>query len=339
MNNLTPLTILVGGNGSGKSTVLEALLIGASNQPEDALGRAINRRIGTPLSFRALFWKLGRDGDASIVVQTDAPASNARVTNILYPEDDSYSVNMNLRLDPPNFSATVEGLRVNFEQVKPPYYVQSYKVGSRYIHHLDGVSRLRLVDPQKMSYASLPEMYSFMRTLGQDVNDNFQALVKEILPDVKEIAMLDFKGSDLHLIYKEYSVPVSVAGDGVYATIRQALELVTQSRGVVLLEEPEVHLHYRLLYTSSKLIWAAIKRGIQIVLTTHSLEFIDALLEAAPTTRMSTRSLLSAQTLWKAVCSPVAIQGKRRYSHAAKYRTTSDESCATRVSHLLRGIP
>ncbi|MCX6382735.1 MAG: AAA family ATPase [Armatimonadetes bacterium] len=64
--------------------------------------------------------------------------------------------------------------------------------------------------------------------------------------------------------------------------MRLTLELVTCAGGTVLIEEPEVHQHYHTMHLTAKVIWAAIKRNIQVILTTHSLEFIDALLEARP---------------------------------------------------------
>ena len=50
-----------------------------------------------------------------------------------------------------------------------------------------------------------------------------------------------------------------------------------------MLEEPEVHQHPGALRQSAKAIWAAIRRGIQVVISTHSLEFIDTLLSEVQT--------------------------------------------------------
>jgi AAA15 family ATPase/GTPase len=46
----------------------------------------------------------------------------------------------------------------------------------------------------------------------------------------------------------------------------------------VLLEEPESHQHPANLRLAARSIHAAVRRGIQVVSTTHSLEFIDILL-------------------------------------------------------------
>lgn len=48
--------------------------------------------------------------------------------------------------------------------------------------------------------------------------------------------------------------------------------------GVVLLEEPEVHQRPRAIHQSAKAILAAVRREVQVVLSTHRLDLIDALL-------------------------------------------------------------
>ena len=44
------------------------------------------------------------------------------------------------------------------------------------------------------------------------------------------------------------------------------------------MEEPEAHMHPGAIRQCARVILAAVRRNIQVVLTTHSLELIDALL-------------------------------------------------------------
>ncbi|MCX6380632.1 MAG: AAA family ATPase, partial [Armatimonadetes bacterium] len=69
LNDLTPLTILVGGNGSGKSTVLEALYIGANKNPAYAIAESVSRRMDFPGNHRWLIWKEGREGNANVDIR------------------------------------------------------------------------------------------------------------------------------------------------------------------------------------------------------------------------------------------------------------------------------
>jgi predicted ATPase len=62
-----------------------------------------------------------------------------------------------------------------------------------------------------------------------------------------------------------------------------ALELAALPGGVQLIEEPEVHMHPGAIRLAAQAMLAAVNRGVQIVVSTHSLELIDALLsEATP---------------------------------------------------------
>lgn len=47
------------------------------------------------------------------------------------------------------------------------------------------------------------------------------------------------------------------------------------------MEEPEVYQHPKAIWQSAKVILLNMRRGVQTVLTTHSLELIDALLAEA----------------------------------------------------------
>jgi AAA15 family ATPase/GTPase len=65
--------------------------------------------------------------------------------------------------------------------------------------------------------------------------------------------------------------------------VQLALETAVAPEGLVLVEEPEVYQHPRAIWANARGLLANVRRGVQIVLTTHSLELIDALLaEATP---------------------------------------------------------
>ena len=63
------------------------------------------------------------------------------------------------------------------------------------------------------------------------------------------------------------------------------MELAVRQGGVALLEEPETHLHPGAIRQAARAIHAAVGRDMQIALSTHSLELIDALLAESPEQR------------------------------------------------------
>jgi len=104
-------------------------------------------------------------------------------------------------------------------------------------------------------------------------------IVSEVFPGVSNVEILTESGEPiLHFVFADYSVPATLAGDGIQSLLRLSLELAASGGGVALLEEPEVHQHPGAIRRTARVILAAVRRQIQVVLTTHSLELIDALL-------------------------------------------------------------
>ena len=73
------------------------------------------------------------------------------------------------------------------------------------------------------------------------------------------------------------SVPVAIAGDGIQTLVQVTLAVARGPGSTVLLEEPEATQHPRSLDQSARAIVAAVKRGVQVILSTHSLDLIDML--------------------------------------------------------------
>jgi AAA ATPase domain len=124
----------------------------------------------------------------------------------------------------------------------------------------------------------LAQLYTEAVTQGR--RDDVRELLGAIVPGLRNLEILVSHRMEpvLHLVFADKSVPVALAGDGVRTMLRLSLELASRGRGLVLVEEPEVHQHPKALQQSARALLAAVRRGLQIVLATHSLELIDALL-------------------------------------------------------------
>jgi AAA15 family ATPase/GTPase len=87
----------------------------------------------------------------------------------------------------------------------------------------------------------------------------------------------------LFLVFRDHAIPVAAAGSGVEWLVHLGLGLALPPGCLALVEEPEVFLHPAAIQQAARAIWTAIRSGVQVVLTTHSLELIDALVSEPET--------------------------------------------------------
>jgi predicted ATPase len=249
LTDLTGLVVITGPNNSGKSTILDALYITCTREQGDALlHRLAQRRQGLPADS-ATSWLLRRGPRDALLhpvlrVATDANGRQLR-----------------------EFGFYLQGERV---QYRTP------------LEELGLVTECRLVDATMASQAdSLVRLYS--KAKARHVLEFAEAPLRELIPGFRRLDLLvDHVGQrDTPLLYMdlEHVVhPVALAGDGIQALVRQALELGAPPGSLVLMEEPEAHLHPGAMQQTARLILAAVRRDVQVILTTHSMEFLDLML-------------------------------------------------------------
>jgi len=242
LKDLTPLVILVGPNGSGKSTILEAAVISASANPNGAVQECIDRR-----DKREPRWLLLDAAQSSSSALTTDTGDRAELDLVLERNR----------------------IRAAFRQNgKGPVQPLALSV--------------RLVDAAVRDATSpLHSLYTKAVELGHRLA--VQEIVREVISGANSVEILtDEKNQPiLQIVFDGYTVPGSLVGDGIQRVLRLVLELASLHAGTVLMEEPEVFQHPGAIRLTAQAIVAAVRRDIQVILTTHSLELIDALLAAA----------------------------------------------------------
>jgi hypothetical protein len=273
LTDLAPLSILVGPNGSGKSTVLEGLFIGTSIQPAISLRAAVQRRAGSSTPARWLFWR-GGQGREEARVTVRFRREFYRRTTLSRDPDDERAIKGSVDVAPTQSWSNVGNFFLAGD-------AQNCRGDS--IDEEASVPDVCLLDEaDRASHAPLDDAYS-RAVKGGRRRDALQA-VQALLPTVQAVEILTEGGKpEVHLVFEEFSVPAGMAGEGIAAVLREALELVRPPDSLVLLEEPEVHKHPAAMVRSAKSIFEAVRRGVQVVLTTHSIEFIDRVLAEAQT--------------------------------------------------------
>jgi len=210
---------------------------------------------------------------------TDAPLEPAEAPPDVHPQAPLSSITLHQAVDGPLGSNAPTAVRTLF--------ALNNAYGHRPTPELPGGLRVRLLHP--VATRSHP----LWRTLSEAVRSGrAQAAVDLLRPvlgaDLQDLLYLpegdDGRVGNVHLRYPWGAVPVDVAGDGARALVRIALELAAQPAEVVLIEEPEVHLHPGAIWAVARALLEARRGGVQLILSTHSLELIDALVaQAGPT--------------------------------------------------------
>jgi predicted ATPase len=269
--DLTPLVVLVGPNGSGKSTILDALLIAANPQSGEGMVRAVSRREDLPYGGRWLFWKGAKEASATIAL--NAGEIGARTCELVLRSagPDHATIECLVKDEDANKQVRQTGASAHFQKGS-----QAGAGGSFAPMH--DVPELRFLDSQ-VGVPRTPLHQLFSRVVEQGLRNKIFAVLKDLIPDIEDIEILaEWDTPVVYLTFRDRAVPVALAGDGMRLLLRLSFELVTHPGGLVLMEEPEAHMHPGAIRQCARAIVAAVRRGVQVVLSTHSLELIDALL-------------------------------------------------------------
>ncbi|MCB1035713.1 MAG: ATP-binding protein [Acidobacteria bacterium] len=281
LEELAPLTILTGPNACGKSAVLDALLIGASPDPGDAVGRAVERHPATDGGSRWLFRKGSRK--AKVTLTDDSGKGWLRNLEWLDHCDEGLQEELIHRRSPPPYSMVLSGESEYADEAV--FGTTAFGGDNQFLGERRGgrgtskVALARLVDPG----LPVPLHRTFTMVSEAGRRDLVHTLLADLLPGFERLEIIALTDQDFGLAVTSEgrSVPVGLSGDGIQAFIQLALEVAVAPEGLVLVEEPEVYQHPSTLRHSARVLLANLRRGVQTVLTTHSLELIDALVSEA----------------------------------------------------------
>lgn len=292
LDGLGELTILTGPNGCGKSTALDALLIANHPRPDVGVALAVSRR---KASWNAAQWLVSNfAARASLACRT---SQGERVTTLVM-EHDVTSVERQLLAE----RALREPHRRIVIGVTSPLGRGEGSVA------FAGDNRYVLPDPEAFGFLMAKGHLARLVDPGRPkpVHEDFSTAVRQghkrlildtlrSLVDIDDLDILTEEGTPvLYVVPKQGgAIPVSMAGDGIQAVIQMAVEIGSIPTGVAFIEEPEVYQHPRALLQTARVVWAAVGRGIQVVISTHSLELIDAMIEASEAGMMQKAALFN----------------------------------------------
>lgn len=259
LEGLTKLTVLIGPNGSGKSSILDAIWIFTSSQPGLVMQSTMERHSGTGNNRKWFLYKGNKTNKMNI-------RGDILVDDIKTERNIGFEYN----LQQDNVAGVILDNGNVVGHVNPGF---NKPIKNNPIMDVKMIGKF-----SGLSQPNIHDLFSEMDIVGRQ-NEAVE-IIQKIMPNIKDVKILTENGSPfLFVSYPDYSVPVAISGDGVYSLIQLGLELALRSGGIALLEEPEIHLHPAAIRETAKVIWGAVRRGVQVILTTHSIELIDDLLE------------------------------------------------------------
>lgn len=322
---LSSLSVLVGPNNVGKSTVLEALLATLGGYDVKTVWQTLLRR-GGPVHHAAQHVFHGGARQAVVSVGSS--------------EDFQLSVTLSM----PEIRDVQQVRQARDEGLGDPNWALRAETRGRWAGrnvarsvrtHVDGARRLmtnfvELTDAHEAQIlwaafvdveavrapGALEDAYSRLESKRRVVR--VVRSLQRAMPTLTDLRILKVENDFvLHAIHGDAPpVPAYLAGDGFKRFLEVASAVYAAADGgVVLLEEPESFQHPRYLGELAVLLRDAVSLGAQVVLSTHSLELIDLLLQAPQDGAAGPLPTVHRLRLNDGVLRAVAVPGERaRYA-------------------------
>jgi energy-coupling factor transporter ATP-binding protein EcfA2 len=278
LENLTPVSLVVGANNSGKSSILEAA--GLFLRPPDPTQwvNAVRHR-DVDMSLVDGLWSLFPGGET------------------LHPDDGpSTSEQIAIRGSTANGERFVEARCFASQSVG----ADAEAVSARVEVMVDGLPAVTMKFPSSAAPAHQVPVYrvftvtpathystkALVEHLSRVVDEGKKQLAVALLQvfdkDVEDLDVIASLGREAVRVTHRTRGVVDLAsfGDGMRRSAALALALTRASQGVLLVDEIEAGIHHSVLRpVLARLLEAAAASRVQILATTHSLEAVDALLD------------------------------------------------------------
>ncbi|MFN9733171.1 MAG: AAA family ATPase [Microcystis sp.] len=309
MANLGRINLLVGKNNSGKTSILEAILIYVSKLDIGKIQKIFNHRgeyshreidaanlLGGKVQsydIKNLFYKyLLKDNQKIVIYEPDKPANRVILSIQCTSKELLSKVNKNnlqaigsfclvveFEHQEKVYSLSPEGeiLQINLNDKKPS---QDFK-------------KLKLFWIAPQSIAVNTNRYFFSQSLLNSTDNLVIEALKIIEPKIEKIATTEeFQQSPFNpewvgrggfmvkLAGAEEPVSIGSLGDGIWRMLGLVLAMVNLENGILLVDEIDSGLHFTVMTDMWKVVWEIAKKlNIQVFATTHSRDCWQSLAE------------------------------------------------------------
>ena len=312
MNNLGRITLVGGRNGVGKTALLEALwMLSAPDLPE--LSERMNEMRGLPSQgrdsvFQDMFFGYDTDSRIKIAARGDWKGNSARALEVFLQERKRIDAIRASGSSQPNPSAIERLNRPQFESETEVVFKYNHDDGKEYVSRAwwvadqfrsagltgtasagDGIVGERQAVRNRANSIFIPAVHrENLHSIAAKFSDaQLQGDVEKILaiaklpePRLKGLTLITIKDVPVIHAYLEgmrRPIPVQLLGEGLNRMLGLALSMEQASGGMMLIDEIENGLHYRVQREVFCILLELAKAfDVQIFATTHSRECIVA---------------------------------------------------------------
>jgi len=279
IDDLRQVTLLIGRNGSGKSSILEALyMTSACSSPIDdvrginKLDYVVNRRgnRGSWDDARNILWYT-LDTSSPIIIELnegrytfqifDAPLGH-RPVRLKTPDGLIELAEGYCAKSPQELWSTASGINIKGELVELRDYLRGFL----------------FIDRQLLSRPENVEKFSWSRVAAKRLDKQVISMIgEEFEVDAESLTYIPIgKEYCLALQTSETTTRVDDLGDGARIALLSSLLILAYRPTLVLIEEPELHMHPAGLYTYMKFLLKLMKQfNAQLIASTHSIELVQ----------------------------------------------------------------
>ncbi|WP_167306396.1 AAA family ATPase [Caballeronia arationis] len=285
--DLSGLTLLVGGNNAGKSSVLQAIQFGASVAQTSAMQGGTWRldRLATSIGQSDLVYSPIKDvlslGPNGKLREPEAEAIS--ITYIQGEDETKVSVrkgrNKNVQ-----FELVGQALGERLQSITKPF--------SALVTGLAGIPSEEEFETKLVvrKAAAKGDSNGVFRNILLQLKseppkwERFQAQIKRIFPDYTLDVFFDPEGDEMIrcvVIRNGVTYPIDSCGTGVLQAIQIFSYINLFEPTILLLDEPDSHLHPNNQKQLAKELIDAAEAGLNVVVSTHSRHLVEALWENA----------------------------------------------------------
>lgn len=278
MKQLARINLVAGINNSGKTSLLEAIYLLARQNDLDGLLEVMRRRGKVASDQLDPEWMLEQLGAQTQCVEGtfDQVPASVEIKQLIEEESS---------IDRTRYLGSVE-IDSKFGTTKLVSVNRIFKGQERETH----ADSLRLLCPVIFSspfFFNEPHRYTgfyHKSVQSKALPDIFKFLRANLLPTLEDIRLTDERQRFVVIDSQfESGVDLSCYGEGLQRMFLLSLLFASAQHGVVLIDEFENALHYRLIEPFSRFVHElALKFNVQVFITSHSKECIDAFITAVP---------------------------------------------------------